>query len=54
MGEPYWYADKSMFSTCCGSTSLTEIVDRTAICGKCKEWADFESEEEYYKEEYEE
>jgi len=46
MGEPYWYADEEMLSTCCGATSLTEIVDRIAICGDCREWVDFKSEEE--------
>lgn len=46
MGQPYWYPDEEMLSTCCGSTSLTEIVDGIAICSDCREWADFTSEED--------
>lgn len=53
MGEPYWYTDKEMLSTCCGSTSITEIVDRIAICGECREWSEFKSDEKYEKEEEE-
>ena len=50
MGEPYWYPDREMLSDCCGATSITEIVDRTAICGECREWASFKSEEEIEEE----
>jgi len=46
MSEPYWYPDREMLSDCCGALSATEIVNNTAICSGCREWAEFYSEED--------
>jgi len=42
--------DKVWMSTCCGGSAVTELVEDgdigVAICSECRDWADFELEEE--------
>jgi len=46
MSEPWIYPDEELLSGCCGAPSATEVIDGCGLCSRCKEWADFESEEE--------
>ena len=42
--------DKVWMSTCCGGSAITELVEDgdigVAICSECRDWSDFELEEE--------
>lgn len=42
--------DKVWMSTCCGGSATTELVEDgdigVAICSECRDWSDFELEEE--------
>ena len=42
--------DMVWMSTCCGGSAITELVEDgdigVAICSECRDWSDFELEEE--------
>ncbi len=46
MSEPYFYTDQDKFSHCCNAISLVEIIDDLGLCAECKEWANFNKEDE--------
>ena len=42
-----------LVSVCCGVSPwhLASVIDRTGICSQCREWTDFEDDEEDFDEE---
>jgi len=55
MHEPFEIVDKDdmvWMSTCCGGSAITEVMEDeglevgVAICSECRDWSDFELEEE--------
>ena len=33
-------------SNCCGAPSIGEVIDGLGMCSECKEWAEFEDEDD--------